>query len=210
MNAWVVAALPWFQIGGALATAFAAGAAWRSANASRRTAAKADETTRRALEALGTILRPGPMRVGMWQGNAESHDLRTAEHWPGRLRIRMTNEGGGTAEKVTVTLTDTNGKYWPTLGPFALTGESWRELHIDDFVPACTAPDPQNPETDVRPTATHQLVVEFWDGRELLRWRQRYTVVETAVLRFDSSPPVPQRVFRTEATGQPERIDAAR
>lgn len=50
--------LPWFQIVGTLATAFAATAAWRSSIASRQSAARTEETARRTAETLGLSRRP--------------------------------------------------------------------------------------------------------------------------------------------------------
>ncbi len=58
MSAWATAALPWFQIVGTFATAIAAIAAWRSANAASLTADRADRTAQRTAEILGMSKRP--------------------------------------------------------------------------------------------------------------------------------------------------------
>ena len=100
--------------------------------------------------ALGRALRPDLTEVGIWQGNAEPQDMRTAEQWPGKLRIRVWNRGPYAASNVRVTLTDTNGKTWPSLGPVTIPPHSPVDLYLEDYVPTCEAPDPAKPETGVR------------------------------------------------------------
>jgi len=52
VSAWATAALPCFQIVGTFATAIAAIAAWRSANAASLTADRADRTAQRSAPGL--------------------------------------------------------------------------------------------------------------------------------------------------------------
>lgn len=58
MASWAGQALPWFQIFGTFVTALAAVAAWRSANSAGFAARKADDTSRRAAEALSRATTP--------------------------------------------------------------------------------------------------------------------------------------------------------
>jgi len=67
LGAWATAALPWFQIVGTFATAIAAIAAWRSANAASLTADRADRTAQRTAETLGMSKRPN-LRVNVKVG----------------------------------------------------------------------------------------------------------------------------------------------
>ena len=207
VSAWATTTLPWFQIGGTIFTAVAAVAAAFSARAALQTAGKADETSRRALEALGRGLRPEQIDIGVWPGNRDPQDYKTPDQWPGPLRIRVFNRGPFTAEKVTVALTDATGKPWPVMRPVAVAGDTHRDLDLPDFTPTCPPAHPSNKD-EVQCSAQHHLVVEYSDSRELLRWRLRFPVVELSVLRLDVNPPIPQWVFKPmrQAVGQPELL----
>ena len=200
----------WLQFAADAGTVVAAIAAIVAAGAALKQSRRSTEAARDALEALGRVLQPGPLSVGAWQGNAEPGDLRTPEQWPGVLRLRLTNSGSATAENVVVHVIDATGRQWPQLGPTTLPGDRWEELHLAGFIPTCRAPDPTDPSTDVRPTARHRIVIHFSDGRELLRWKQEFSVIETAILRLEVDPPVPQRLFTVEGVVKPELLNRPR
>lgn len=47
----------------------------------------------------------------------------------------------------------------------------------------------------------------FADSQDLLRWRQRFEVVEIPSLSPNALPSVPQRVIRPELVGLPELVE---
>ena len=197
-------------VGAAVAGAFAAWAAWRSATAARTTASSAAETADRALEALSRALRTEQLQVGVWRGDVDPQDYTTPENWPGPLRIQVWNRGSVTAGDVRVTVTDSRGKEWPTLGPETIPAGSPHVWVLPDFEPACAPADPADPipADRIHGTARHRLAVTFTDARGLLPWRQLYDLVERTNLGPDAPRRiVPQRNFTVPPVGLPELTD---
>jgi len=215
VSAWATAALPWFQIVGTFATAIAAIAAWRSANAASRAADRADRTAQRTAETLGLSKRPN-LRVYVKVGwRSTEPDVGTlfitniSDLHPGIVTAARVERPDGRPTAVAGGLPVTI-KQWGRGGK-AIIRDLPAEVCLGPFPPLTPDAHPGDGPSEL--PMTYEL--EFSDMAGLVTWRQTGKLRED--IRFgrrtgeesDAERPVYSYVELDDARSEPEVIYGA-
>jgi len=200
--------LPWFQMGGTVFTAVAAVAAAISAQATLRTAGRADETSRRAAEALSRATRPD------FGGRLSHSDERSSAPQPMSLVVynRTQHRGwllGARVETADGTLlAEVTGL---SVGIGGIGGHARGSSDSTAYLPLGVVPRAQ---PNVRPYYSEPLsgapiiwFVEFTDAARLARWRQRGR--STEIVRFEEGDETPIYLYSNWSTDEPELVQEA-
>lgn len=183
MNAWATMALPWFQIVGTMFTALAAIAAAFSARAALRTAGKADETSRRAVEALGRATKP-LLSTRLLEVSLHSRDPVSS---PMRLEIINHSANRGWITQATVRRPD--GPVSTAKVPMPVKIGSSEINYTPDYalvLPLGELPRPTSVDSESGVVVTTD--VQFTDIGQLVAWRQRTRWQEQVEIQPDGLP----------------------
>ena len=195
------ALVQWAQVLAPVIAAVAAVASWRSANASRVTAGRADQTARRAAEALGRVTRP---RIAAL---LSATDERTRQPHPMRLYVRNDAPHGGYLLAARVhgpegtLLAEANDL---SLGiGVALASDSIRYVPLGKVARVRPAVAPG--EEDQTPSIT--WTVEFTDNAGLVRWRQQGESGEMVRFEQQSGGPTPVYLYTEGYRSEPTAVE---
>lgn len=171
----------WAQVLAPIIAAFAAVASWRSASASLRTAGRADDTARRAAEALSRITRPD------FTGAVSQADERTGAPHTAHLFLFNRTPHRGRILAARVELLD--GTVLGRSGPVSVEiGNSANSPPPQVLIAlgAMRRAQPHARRSNPSSEADHVdllWIVEYTDAAGLARWRQRGRGVES--VRFE-------------------------
>jgi hypothetical protein len=182
------------QIAAPVGAAVAAVASWRSANASLRTAGRADETSRRAVEALGRATMP-VLRVEIGQYPATESE---AGRGPVPVTVFIVNHGSNRGLLIGAKITRPDGVALTAVEPMpmeigstAVEYEQHGALHLHmGTMPRAAGR---------RQRATDHAHVEFTDVGRVATWRHRSWWVERVRIDDDAVA-----TYAYERDGQPE------
>ncbi len=201
MNDGADAALLWVQIVGTGFTAVAAIAAAFSARAALRTAGRADETSRRAVEALGRTTKP-LLSIALFEESSHSRDPVSA---PMKLQIGNNGANRGWITKVVARRSD-GPEYTTTvpmpveIGSTAISYEpNWTLVLPLGEWPRLTT----NPRVDGDSDMIVTTEVEFTDIGKLVTWCQRARWQERVQIQPDGRPTFS---YVTLGSSEPELI----
>ena len=193
------------QIGGTVFTAVAAVAAAVSARATLRTAGRADETSRRAAEALSRATRPD------FGGLLSHSDERSSAPQPMRLFVHNRTPHRGWLLGARVETADGTLLAEVTGLSVEIGGDVMGSSDSTAYLPLGVVPraQPNVRSDDSEPPGGVPIIwfVEFTDAARLARWRQRGCSNET--VRFDEGDETPIYLYADLGAAEPELVPEA-
>ena len=188
----------WAQVLAPVIAAIAAVASWRSANASRITAGRADQTSRRAAEALGRVTRPALAVL------LSGTDERARTPHPMNLYVR--NDAPHDGYLLAVRLHGPDGALLAELSNLSVQlGTAGNQQYVPLGKVPRVRPDVAPGEEHPSPTIT--WTAEFSDAAGLMSWRQHGQNDEMVRFDPDGTDTAPYYLYNEGYRSQPTALE---